>query len=114
VPGGRGPETEAPSRYHLRVVEKFFAAAVLVVCGLLLVRLVIGARRRHAYDAFWRRLWIGTRVQVQRWWRWPAARRRARRDADAAIRRASRGEWDGNVYKPKSFKRDHDRDRKLH
>jgi hypothetical protein len=96
------------------VVEKIFAAVVLAVCGLLLVRLVIGARRRHAYDAFWRRLWIGTRVQVQRWWHWPAARRRARRDADAAIRRASRGEWDGNVYKPDSFKRDRNRDRKLH
>jgi hypothetical protein len=96
------------------VVEKIFAGFVLVVCGLLLLRLVIGARRRHAYDLFWKRLWIATRLHVLRLWHWPAARRQARRDADAAIRRASDGEWDGNVYKPKSFKRDPARDRKLH
>ena len=88
------------------MVEKIFVSLVLAVCALLLLRLVIGERRRHAYDAFWRRLWAATRIRALRLWHWRAASRQAKRDADAAIRRAREGEWDGNVYKPKSFKRD--------
>ena len=93
------------------MAEKIFAGLVLVVCGLLLLRLVIGERRRYRYDAFWRRLWVAVRVRSLRLWHWRSASRQARQDADEAIRRASGGEWDGNVYKPKSFKRD---PRKLH
>lgn len=90
--------------------DQIFAGLVLAVCGVLLLRLVLGERRRYAFDAFWRRLWIALRVRGLRLWHWRAARRQARRDADEAIRRAQEGEWDGNVYKPKSFKRP----RKLH
>lgn len=88
------------------MVEKIFAGLVLLVCGLLLLRLVIGERRRYRYDAFWRRLWIGVRIRSLRLWHWRRAGRQARRDAEEAIRRARDGEWDGNVYKPKSFKGD--------
>ena len=33
------------------MIEKIFAAVVLAVCALLLVRLVIGERRRYRLDA---------------------------------------------------------------
>lgn len=89
--------------------DKIFAALVFVCCLVLLLRLALGERRRHRFDSFWRRRWIGLRVQWTRLWHWPAARRRARRDAEAAIRRAREGVWEGNVYKPKSFDK-----RKLH
>jgi hypothetical protein len=97
------------------VVEKILAGLVLLVCVLLLVRLVIGERRRWHYDAFWRRLWAGTRIRALRLWHWRAASRQARRDADEAIRRARGrdGEWDGNVYTPKSFDGKRDK-RNLH
>lgn len=91
------------------MAEKIFAALVLASCAVLLVRLVIGEQRRWRFDAFWRRLWIRLRVQALRLWHWPAARRRAKHDAEEAIRRAREGTWDGNVYKPKSFDK-----RKLH
>jgi hypothetical protein len=94
------------------VGEKIFAGIVLLVCALLMLRLVIGARRRYAYDAFWRRLWAGTRIRALRLWHWRSASRQARRDADEAIRRArgrAEGEWDGNVYTPKSFDANRDK-----
>ncbi len=94
-------------------MEKILAGLVLLVCALLLLRLVIGERRRRRYDAFWRRAWAGTRIRALRLWHWRSATRQARRDADEAIRRARGGEWDGNVYKPTAFKGKRDR-RKLH
>jgi hypothetical protein len=98
------------------VAEKIFAGIVLLVCALLMVRLLIGERRRYRYDAFWRRLWAGTRIRALRLWHWRSASRQARRDADEAIRRArgkDDGEWDGNVYTPKSFDGKRDK-RNLH
>lgn len=91
------------------MADKIFAAIVLACCLVLLLRLALGERRRYRFDAFWRRLWITLRVQGARAWHWPSARRRARRDAEEAIRRARDGVWEGNVYKPKSFDK-----RKLH
>lgn len=91
------------------MVQKILAAVVLAFCAVMLLRLVIGERRRYRFDAFWRRLWTQMRIGAVKLWHWPAARRRARRDAEAVIRRAREGVWDGNVYKPKSFDK-----RKLH
>ncbi len=91
------------------MVEKILAAVVLAFCGVMLLRLVLGERRRGRFDAFWRRTWIGLRIRTTRLWHWPAARRRAKHDAEEAIRRAREGTWDGNVYRPKSFDK-----RKLH
>jgi len=52
--------------------------------------------------------------RIQGLFTWNASRRRARRAAEEAIRRAREGgEWDGNVYRPKSFNRK-DKDRKIH
>jgi hypothetical protein len=65
--------------------------------------------RRYRFDAALRRLGLRLRRAGQRIWRWRAARRDAREAravAEEAIRRArDRGSWDGNVYKPKSFRK---------
>ena len=94
------------------LLEKVFAGLVVLACVALLVRQFLGERRRWRVDAAMgrtmRRLWRS----VQRLYHWPAARHAARREAEAAIRRA-RGEpvaRDGNVYRPKSFRKS----RKLH
>jgi hypothetical protein len=87
------------------VPEKIFAATIVAGCLVLLLRLTLGTRRRGRFDAamaHWSRR-IGASLDAL--FTWPGARRKARREAEAAIRRAQEaGEWDGNVYRPKSFK----------
>lgn len=96
----------------MRWIQTLFAALVLAICLLLLVRLALAASRRARFDAAlhrsWRRLGRGVdalAAAVRR----PSAEARARRETAAAIRRAREraeaGAWDGNVYRPKSFKR---------
>jgi hypothetical protein len=93
------------------MIERVFAALVLAVCAVLLVRLVIGSRRRYRFDAAVRKFWNATRRKTTGSWRTivqvhrnRAAQREAARVAKDAIERArSRGDWDGNVYTPKSF-----------
>ena len=92
------------------MIERIFAAIVLAGCALLLVRLLLGERRRYRFDSAMARIWRN----VQRRWRdsvgrvsrmrqHRAAERKAEQVAKDAIRRASGGDWDGNVYRPKSF-----------
>ena len=98
-------------------IEKLFAGAVLLLCGLMLLRLLLGARRRARVDAALRRTGLRLKLVAFRAWHWRGARRDARRMADEAIRRArgSKVERDGNVIRPKSFRRDGSNDsRKLH
>ena len=94
----------------MNVIEKVFAAAVLVACLLLLARLVLGTRQRARFDAGWRRFSGRIGRLVERRGQRSAeasARSRAERGAAEAIERARRraeaGAWDGNVYRPKSF-----------
>lgn len=96
------------------MIERIFAAIVLVACALLLLRLVIGERRRYRFDAAARRAWFMLRrfaLALQRkllsLWHWRSSRREAAKVAEEAIRRArsAEGSWDGNVYKPKSFRK---------
>lgn len=93
------------------MLEKIFAAVIVAACLVLLLRLALGTRRRQGFDSAagrWRRR-AGARLESI--FTWNSARRRARRVAEAAIRRArdstrgDAGEWDGNVYRPKSFKK---------
>ena len=83
--------------------ERVLAAIVLVVCVALFARLLIGARRRAQLDAVLRRTARSVRDAVMS----IRHRREAARVADEAIARARKrdGEWDGNVYKPKSFRK---------
>ena len=83
--------------------ERALAALTLAACVLMLMRLMLGARRRQRFDAALRRAASALRgafVSLRH-------RREAARVADEAIERARkrRGEWDGNVYRPKSFKK---------
>ena len=98
------------------MIESVFVALVIAVCAVLLVRLMLSARQRDRFDAALRRAGYSVqrgfgRVQLAagRVRRWRSARREAAeaaRVADDVIRRArDRGAWDGNVYKPKSFRK---------
>jgi hypothetical protein len=87
------------------VIEKGLAAIVLAMCLVMLLRLALGARRRQRFDAIAIRGWLRLRGAALALWRWPRSRRQARQLADDAIRRASQGQWDGNVYRPEQFKR---------
>lgn len=82
--------------------DRVFAAIALAVCVLLFARLLIGARRRARVDAALHRAALATRHAFAN----IRHRREAARVADEAIQRArNRGQWDGNVYTPKSFKK---------
>ena len=91
------------------MVGKIFAAVVLAVCALLLVRLVIGERRRYRLDAALRTVGHAARRvarSAQMAWHWRGARRASKKAAVEAIRRARDGVTrEGNVYKPKSFRK---------
>ncbi len=101
------------------MIEKLFAGIVLAVCIVLMLRLVLGARRRARFDAAARRAWGNSQLFLSSAYHWRSHRREAERTAEEVIRRAQErsansdsmdGEWEGNVYKPKSFRKP----RKLH
>lgn len=89
------------------MIERVFAAIVLAACVLLMLRLVVGPRRRQRLDAVMRRAWFALRRFGLSVWHWRSSRREAAKVAEEAIRRArsADGSWDGNVYKPKSFRK---------
>lgn len=85
--------------------EKLIAGITLAACLVLMVRLVLGARRRHKFDKVARQFGHAShRAAVAPYRRW-RARKNAVKVAEDAIRRARGGEWQGNVYRPKSFRR---------
>lgn len=91
-------------------IERLFAAAGIAVCAVLLLRLLIGERRRWRFDAALRRRWRSFAAAARRMRLWRSSRRDAAKVAEEAIRRAREGarrsgEWDGNVYKPKAFRK---------
>jgi hypothetical protein len=93
-------------------VQNGFAALIGVACLALLLHQWLPAPRRHRLDARLARAGRAIGARLQRILRWPSAREAARREAEDAIRRAREraGEWDGNVYRPKSLRKP----RKLH
>jgi hypothetical protein len=90
----------------MNVVEKIFAAAIVVACVLLLARMLLRPRRRARIDASLRKNGALWQRRVRRAVLWPAAELRARRETREAIRRAQRSaiEREGNVISPKAFK----------
>lgn len=87
------------------MIEQILAGLVLAVCAVLLVRLVLGEPRRRRFDANLRRLWLALKRRTLHAWHWRERKRLAEQAAADAIERARRaGEWDGNVYKAKSFR----------
>ena len=91
------------------MIEKLLAAVVLAACALLFVRLLVGPRRRHRIDAALRSVpQAGRRMarSAREAWQWRTVRRSSKKAADEAIRRAREGVTrEGNVYKPKSFRK---------
>ncbi|HEY2561566.1 MAG TPA: hypothetical protein VGI48_17785 [Caldimonas sp.] len=90
----------------MNVVEKIFAAAIVIGCVLLLARMLLRPRRRARVDASVKKSAAIWQQRVRRAILWPAAELRARRETREAIRRARRSaiERDGNVISPKAFK----------
>jgi hypothetical protein len=94
-----------------------FAALGLAVCLALAVHMALPWRARARVDAALRRLAAWVQVQIDRavgWRRRQRQTRSAALEADRVIRRAreaalreqgqrASGEWDGNVYRPKTF-----------
>ncbi len=88
------------------MIEQAISAVVLALCLGMIVRLMVGPQRRYRFDQWARRTGLGIKQGLQRLVHWRSSRKTAERVAEDAIRRArGEGSWDGNVYKPKSFKR---------
>ena len=86
-------------------IPALIAGLGLLACLLQMLRLVLSPARRRRFDAAGRELAQALRHAPQRWQRRRALRDQASRVADEAIRRAREGQWDGNVYRPKSFRK---------
>jgi hypothetical protein len=95
------------------MIGKVFAAIGLAVCVLLFVRLLISASQRYRLDMSLRamgrksqRMARATQQAAVAAWHWPGARRASKKAAAEAIQRARGGVTrEGNVYKPKSFRK---------
>ena len=80
------------------MIEKVLAGVGVAVCVVMLVRLCLSAQARYRFDHAVRSVARLPMLAVHRV--------RASRGAAEAIRRAKTGgDWQGNVYTPKSFKR---------
>lgn len=88
-------------------LDKVLPITIALACLVMLVRLFIGARRRQRLDHTVVTGWQTLRKRVVKMVRWRASRKAAAQATEEAIRRArtKSGEWEGNVYKPDSFKR---------
>ena len=89
-------------------MDKALAALTFAACIVMLARLLMGETRRWRFDVALRRGWFAAKRRFFLLWHWRASRRAAAQAAEDAIRRARQkdgGEWDGNVYKPKSFRK---------
>lgn len=87
------------------MIQNLFAGLVLALCIAMLVRLCLSPARQRRVDAVVRQAWWTTRQRTLWALRWNASRKKARLATDEAVRRAREGEWSGNVYKPKSFRK---------
>jgi hypothetical protein len=90
------------------MIEKLFAAAGLAVCLVLLLRLLLKPAQRQRFDAAMHRAWARCRQLVRRRPRPAMSQQDAARVAEEAIRRAREGrdgQWEGNVFRPRSFRR---------
>ena len=87
------------------MITQVLAGITLALCAALFVRLLIGERRRYRLDSALRRAWLALRHHALAAWHWRARREASKRAAEEAIRRAKGGTWEGNVYKPRSFRK---------
>jgi hypothetical protein len=96
----------------MQILEITVASLTLAACALLLLRLLLPPRRRARFDAAFRSAWRALQDAWRRAVTAPGRRRAAEREARRIIERARHarpgeadGQWQGNVFRPKSFKR---------
>lgn len=90
------------------MIEKVFAAGIVLACVVLLLRVLLGPRRRGRMDAGVRRTAAILQERFGRFVGLPSAHVRAEREARNAIARArarAAADRDANVIRPKAFKR---------
>jgi hypothetical protein len=88
------------------LIEKLVAGAVAAVCMVFMIRLLLGVKRRAAFDFAARRFVLACRRSAVYVFRWRSIKRDSARQADEAIARARKaGKWKGNVYTPDSFEK---------
>lgn len=80
------------------MIETILAATGLAICVAMLVRLALSSQRRRQLDRL-------TAVVVTVLLYFPRKMRAARGAAQAIRRAKQQGDWDGNVYTPKTFRR---------
>lgn len=92
-------------------MNAWISLVIAAACGLMLVRMAIGERRRGRLDRAAVRLWQRLRLSALHVWHWRQRRATAAKAALTAqdvIERARRArpkvDQDGNVYRPESFK----------
>lgn len=101
----------------MNLAEQLLAAFTLAVCAVLGVRLCLGPARQQRFDRTLRGWGWTLRHGAGQLWHWRTSRHLARTEAEAAIQRArgsrgtgsngdaDEGEWTGNVYTPRSFRK---------
>lgn len=98
------------------MLNTVLAALGLATCIALAVHMALPDRLRRRVDAAFARLGNTLRAQIDRATGWRRRQRQTRAaalEAERVIRRAREsaqsgrveGEWDGNVYRPKSFEK---------
>jgi len=94
----------ARNEHNTPTMEAILALLLLVVCLVVGLRMMLGSTRRQRMDAAWARL--VDRLKGRRPPKRPMRPDEAARAAEEAIRRAREGgHWEGNVFKPRSFRR---------
>ena len=89
----------------IAMIESLFAILIVTACGVMLVRLGVGERRRYRLDAFMRAAWRTTVERSASLWHWRRSRTLAKQGAEDALRRARQGvDRDGNVIRPDAFR----------
>jgi hypothetical protein len=91
------------------MIETLLAALGIAVCSALLVRMCLPGHRRSRLDHGLQRLWWRLRGAPAALRRTPPRRDTSAQDAERiareAIERARRVDWQGNVGRPRQFKR---------
>ena len=107
------PPRALPGR-PMNLAEQLLVGLTATVCVVLLVRLGLGAARQQRFDDAMRAMGWKLRSSALHAWHWRSSRRAAAREAQDAIHRARTGrtngeaddgQWQGNVYTPKSFRK---------
>ena len=88
--------------------DKLFPIFVAAVCVVMLVRMMLGDKRRASFDRAFIKAWASVSRQARFLWHWRARRQsaaQARQVAQDVIQRVRhRVDKEGNVLTPEAFK----------